>query len=90
MWVTAFETENTDFLVGLIKEEFYIPEYKVVDGKVLIYSEHKRDAEKEKAYYESYLTNCEFDSWIYEENDEYDDSINDTYYENGVKPSDFY
>ena len=60
MWVTAFELENTDFLVGLIKEEFYIPEYKVVDGKVLIYSEHKRDAEKEKAYYESYLINFEF------------------------------
>ena len=89
MWVTAFELENTDFLVGLIEEEFYIPEYKVVDGKVLIYSEHKRDAEKEKAYYESYLTNCEFDSWIYEEN-EYVEGISDTYYENGVKPEDFY
>ena len=89
MWITAFETENIDFLVGLIEEEFYIPEYKVVDNKVLIYSEHKRDAEKEKAYYESYLYNLEFDSWIYEE-DEYVDEITDPYYENGVNPSDFY
>lgn len=90
MWITAFELDDTDFLVGLIEEEYYIPKYKVIDGKVLIYSEHKRDAEKEKAYYESYLINCEFDSWVYEEEDEYDDEITNPYYENGVKPSDFY
>lgn len=89
MWITAFELDNTDFLVGLIEEEFYIPEYKVIDGKVLIYSEYKRDAEKEKAYYESYLTNCEFDSWIYEE-DEYEEGVSDPYYKNGVNQSDFY
>ena len=89
MYITAFELSDTDFLVGLIKEEYYIPEYKVVDGKVLIYSEYKGDAEKEKSYYESYLTNCEFDSWIYEEN-EYVEDISDPYYENGVRESDFY
>lgn len=90
MWVTAFELDDTDFLVSLIEEEYYIPKYKVIDGKVLIYSEHKRDAEKEKAYYESYLINCEFDSWVYEEEDEYDDEITNPYYENGVNQSDFY
>ena len=89
MWITSFETEDLEFLNRIIDGEDYVPDYKVLSDRILIYSNFKGEAEKEKAYYESYLTNCEFDSWIYEE-DEYDDSTSNPYYENGVKPSDFY
>lgn len=92
MWVTAFETEDIDFLVRIIEEEPYIPDYEIIDDKVLIYSKWRGDAEKEKHYYDGYLEFADkiFQSWIYGEDGEFDERILNPYYENGVKPEDFY
>lgn len=91
MWVTAFETEDLEFLNRIINGEDYVPDYKVLSDRILIYSDFKEEAEKEKAYYDGYLEYLDrpYQSWIYEE-DDYDDSVEDLYNENGVKPSEFY
>lgn len=91
MYVTAFETEDLIFLERIINGEDYVPNYKVLSDRILIYSNFKEEAEKEKTYYDGYLEYLDrpFQSWIYFEED-YDDSIEDLYNDNGVKPEDFY
>ena len=91
MWVTAFETEDLELLNRIINGEDYVPDYKVLSDRILIYSNFKGEAEKEKAYYDGYLEYLDrpFQSWIYFEED-YDESIEDLYNDNGVKESEFY
>lgn len=90
MWITTINIDNEKS-----GQEFYNSFQEILqrDGEnFFIRNLTKREAEKWLNIVSNFLDKkgIEFDSWIYEENDEYDDSTTDPYYENGVKPSDFY
>lgn len=89
MYITAFniyKEEGRDYFYKSFEEILF-----VADDKIYIKSLTKQEAEKWLNIVNNFLEkkDIEFESWIYEE-DDYDDEITDPYYENGVKPSDFY
>jgi len=87
MWVVNFRTESIKDLKKLFKGEDY-----TIKEDVFSLTEHSKNiAILQEEFGKSILElrNIEFESWIYEEN-EYVEDISDSYYENGVRESDFY
>lgn len=89
MWITVINIDDTK-----IGQEFYNSFQEILqrdNENFFIRNLTKKEAEKWLNIVNNFLDKkgIEFDSCIYE-GDEYVEDISDPYYENGVKPSDFY